>query len=90
MLLHQVGDTALDHQFALVKNRHAVADSFNFAEFVGGKEHRLALVFEALDDFAHLHAADGVEAAGGFVQNEEVGVVDERLRQADALCMPLE
>ena len=32
-------------------------------------------------DFA---AADGVQAGGRFVQDDEVGIVDERLGQADA------
>jgi hypothetical protein len=49
------------------------------------KEHGLALVFQALDDFTDFHAAQRVEAAGRFVENQQIGIVDERLREADAL-----
>jgi len=49
------------------------------------KEHGFALVLQALDDFADLHAAQRVEAAGRLVKNQQIGIVDERLSQADAL-----
>ena len=64
---------------------HPVADGFHFAELVRRKENGFALVFQALDDLADFHAAERVEAAGGFVQNQQIGIVDERLCQADAL-----
>ena len=72
-------------EFALVDDGHAVTDGFHFAQFMRGKENGFALVFQALDDFADFHAAQRVEPAGGFVQNQQVGIVDERLREADAL-----
>ena len=49
------------------------------------KENRFPLVFEPLDDVADFHAAERIQAAGGFVQNQQVGIVDKRLRQAHAL-----
>src|SRR6266567_721090 len=85
MLRDQVVNPAFDFQLPLVDDGDAVADGLHFAQFVGGEENGFAFVFEALDDFAHLHAAQRVQAAGGFVQNEKLGVVNEGLRQADAL-----
>ena len=78
-------DAAHGLEFALVDDGHAVADGFHFAQFVRRKENGFALVFQALDDFADFHAAQRVQAAGRFVQNQQVGIVDERLREADAL-----
>jgi len=39
--------------------------------------------------FAHLHPANRVEAARGFVEDQQVGIVDERLGQADPLLHAL-
>ena len=38
---------------------------------------------------AHLPDLVGVQADGGFVEDEQVGVADECLRQADALAVAL-
>ena len=78
-------DAANGLEFALMNDGDAVADGFNLAEFVRRKEHGFALVLQALDDFADLHAAQRVEAAGRLVENQQIGIVDERLSQADAL-----
>lgn len=88
MFLEQVADPALGLEFTLVQDGDAVADGLDFAQFVRGEEDGFALALEALDDFADLHATDGVEAAGRLVEDEEVGVVDERLCEAHALLHP--
>ena len=85
IFLHQIVHAALHLEFALVQNGHAVADRFDFAQFVRGEENGFALVFQPLDDFAHFHAAQRVQAAGRFVENQQIGIVDQRLGQADAL-----
>ena len=41
--------------------------------------------FKPLDDFAHFHAAERIQAAGRLVEDQQVGIVDQRLGQADAL-----
>ena len=56
---------------------------------MGGEEDGFALVLEALDDLADLHAAERIEAAGGLVEDQQVGIVDQRLGQADALLHAL-
>ena len=78
-------DAADGLEFALMDDGHAVANRLDFAEFVRGKENGFALVLQPLDDFADFHAAQGIKAAGGFVEDEQIGIVDQRLGEADAL-----
>ena len=47
--------------------------------------HRLAALVQALDDALHLDAADRVEARHRLVEEHELGIVDQRLGDADAL-----
>ena len=72
-----------------MQDGHAVADGLDLAQFVGGEEDRLALLLQPLDDLAHLHAADGIQTTGGFVQQEQVRIVDQRLGQAHPLLHAL-
>ena len=84
-----IGDGADGFEFALVHDGHAVAYGLNLAEFVRGEEDRFALVLEALDDFADFHAAQRVEAARRLVEDEQIGIVDEGLGEADPLLHAL-
>ena len=47
-------------------------------------EDRLALVAELDDQVLHLAGADRVQAGGGLVEHDQLGVVDQGLGQADA------
>ena len=89
MLRDEIADASRRLEFALVDDGHAVTNGFHFAQFVRRKENGFALVFQALDDFADLHASQRVEAAGRFVENQQVGIIDQRLREADALLHSL-
>src|SRR5258708_753494 len=85
MELDQFGNRAFDLEFALMENGNSIANRFHLSQFVGGKENGFAFVFESLDDLPDLHTADRIEAAGRFIQNEKVRVVDQRLSQANSL-----
>ena len=67
---HDVTDAAHGLEFALIDDGHAVANGLHFAQLVRLKEHCPALIFQALDDFTDFHAAQRVEAAGRFVENQ--------------------
>ena len=67
----------------------AAAQQLGVREDVRAEQHRAALVAQVQDDVAHLAAADGIEARHRLVENHELGIVDERLREADALHHPL-
>ena len=51
---------------------------------MAAQNHRLAAPRQRDDEVLHLAAADGVKPGRRFVENHQVGVVDERLRQPDA------
>src|SRR6185295_6166631 len=68
MLTDEIVHASFHLEFALVENGHTVADGFHLSQFVRGKEHRLPFVLQALDDLAHLHASERIEAAGGFIE----------------------
>src|SRR3989442_4225676 len=51
---------------------------------MAAQDHRLAAPREREDEVLDLAAADGVEAGSWFVEDNEVGIIDERMRQADA------
>ena len=51
---------------------------------MAAENHRFAAARERENQVLHLAATDGIEARSGFVQNHEVGVVDQRLRESDA------
>jgi hypothetical protein len=82
-------DSALLGDFALDHDRDAVADHLELAEQVRVDEDGAALVFELLADLADVAAALGVDAVGGLVEQDEVGVVHEGLGEADALAHAL-
>ena len=52
---------------------------------MGRKEDSLALVLEPLNDLAHFHAAERVQAAGRLVEDEQVRFVDQGLGQPHPL-----
>ena len=47
-----------------------------FVEVVGGEQDGCAAIGETLDDLPGLASGGGVEASGGFVEEDEVGVAD--------------
>src|ERR1019366_2435348 len=73
-------------EFAELDGDEEIADAFDFAEEVRGDDDGDAeLSAGAFDEAEHFLAAFGVEAVGGLVEEEEFGIVDERLRELDAL-----
>ena len=70
---------------AVDEDCHPVADEFDILKNMGGEEDGLALLFEAEDDVAEFFAADGIEAAHGFVEDEHGRIVEEGLGESGAL-----
>jgi hypothetical protein len=54
-----------------------------------GAENNGVIAGEALDEVASLVNLLGVEARGGLVENENVRIMDDGLRQADSLAIAL-
>src|SRR5581483_4406573 len=72
-------------QLPLAEERDAVADGLPLGEVVAAEEHRAAFRGEALDERADLAPPGGIEAAGGLVEEEDLGVVQQGARDAEAL-----
>src|SRR6185369_1144541 len=79
-----VAHGAVDLGLALVKDRDPVADVLDVREEVAGEEHGLPALLELEDEVLDLPRGDRIEAAGGLVEDDDCGIVDERLAEADA------
>ena len=74
-----VGDDA-----ALVDDQHPLAGRFDLGQDVAREDHR-ALTAEGFDQLSRLAGLPGVQPCGRLVEDERLGRVDDRLREADAL-----
>ena len=89
VLAHDIRDAPFALEFALIEDGDAVTNRFHLTEFMRREEHRLALVFQPLNDLAHFHAADGIKSARRLIENQQVRIIDERLRESRALLHSL-
>ena len=80
-----LGQPAGRHQPALGQNRDAAAQRLGVAQDVRAEEHRAAAIAQPQDQRAHVAAAERIEPRHRLVEDHELGIVDERLRDADAL-----
>ena len=64
---------------ALLDEHDGVASDFDFTEQMGIEENSGAAFSLVANDVADEAAAHGVEAGSGFVEEDEFGLVDERL-----------
>src|SRR6185312_15165468 len=62
---------------------------FNFAQLVRRKENRFPFVLEPLNNVTNFHTPDGIEPARRLVENQQIGIIDERLCKTDTLLHPL-
>src|SRR5260370_20690869 len=68
---------ALGKKLAVMNNADGVAELFDFAHDVGGKDDGLADVAAFADESGDGASGHDVEAVGGFVEDHHRGVVDE-------------
>ena len=82
----ELGHRPRPHQPPPVDHDEPVADALDLAQQVRGHEHGDAeLAARAPHQVQHLLAARGVEPVRGLVEEDQAGVVHERLRQLHAL-----
>ena len=72
-------------QLAFRENADAAAEQLGVRQDVRAEENRPALVAQLQDQLAHVAAADRIETRHRLVEDDELGIVDERLREPDAL-----
>ena len=83
LLLEQFVTGTLGPHLAAVHNRDAVAEVLDVREEVRAEQHRLAPAGEGSDEILDLPGPDRVHAAGRLVEDEQLGIVDQALREAD-------
>ena len=81
----QVRQAARRDQPPAGEDRHAAAQRLGVAQHVRAEEHRAAAVAQPQDQLADLAPAERVEPRHRLVEEHDLGIVDERLRDADAL-----
>ena len=67
-----------------------VTEVLDLVEHVRRQEHGAALVGDLADELLELVLDERVEARRGLVQDEELGLVHERLHERDLLSVPFE
>ena len=82
--LLRVGERAFKNFLPLVQDRDACAEQLDFVEQVRGEQDGEAqFLLQSLNGEAHLVDALGVEAIAGLVEDEQLGVGHERLREGE-------
>src|ERR1700683_3925343 len=81
----QILDCAYTTQFAFVNDGDAVAKRLRVRKDVGREEYRLAFVLELLHQVTHLTPAHGVEPGHGLVEEHKLRIMQNSLRDANAL-----
>ena len=76
---------ALGDDLAAADHHQLVGDLLDFAQQVRGQQHGSRAVGEVAQEPAHPHDALGVQAVGGLVEDEHLGVVHQRLRELQPL-----
>ena len=69
----------------LRENGDAAAQRFGVAQHVRAEKHGAAAVAQPQDQRAHVAPAERIEPGHRLVEDHQLGIVDERLRDADAL-----
>ena len=67
-----------------MEDRDAVANVLHVGQQVPGEDDRLALLAQVADQLLDFRGADRVEPRGRLVEQDQLGVVDQRLGQPDA------
>ena len=82
----QLVDRALRRDLPLVHDDDVIAGVLDVGQQVRREDQVDALVVaEVVDQLEHLVAALRVHAVGRLVEEQQIGIVDERLRELDAL-----
>ena len=84
-LCQKVLDVPAGQQSAVFDDAHAVADVGQLGQDVAGNKNRLAKALQPTQEITHLDSGTWVEAAGGFVEEQHLRVVQEHASQAQSL-----
>jgi hypothetical protein len=81
-----LGGRAVRDRPSLAKDHDAIAEALRFHEVVGGDDDRPCLVAgEGADQLVDVTCCDGIERRGRLVQEQHLGVVEQRASESEAL-----
>ncbi len=83
--LAQLSHRTAKDQLAMFDNTDVIADFLQFAEDVAGNHDGFAHFLEFAQQAANFDAGAGVKAAGGFIEDKHLGVVDEHAGETQPL-----
>jgi len=86
-VLPEFGRSAVEPHSSFGDEDHSIGERLHFLEDVRREQDRLLLA-EPADRLPHLADLVGVEPAGGLVQNQNVGLVQQHLGHPDPLAIP--
>src|SRR5699024_5093675 len=76
------------NQLAVGDNQDLFTDGLDLGEDMGAEDHRVGLA-QLLDQVSDLDDLNGVQAHGGLVKDDDLGVAQQRLGNADPLAIAL-
>ncbi len=85
LLVLPVMEIASSDNLAVANKRYFIASYFDFAEEMRIQENGRSAVALSANDVAHEPPAQGVKPRGWFIEENDFGIMDKGLSQADAL-----
>src|SRR5213592_1310851 len=85
---NQLLGSSLGDDLAVIHDRYTIAEALGFLHVVRREQHRPAVGAEAADDLPQLPARLWVEPRRGLVEEQQLGLADERARDGQALLLP--
>ena len=87
-LTFQLVGAALGDQLPVVEHRDAVGELIGLLQVVRGEEDRDAVADQVANDPPHGATTPGVEAGGGFVEEDDPGIADQGHGQIEPAAHP--
>ena len=84
----KIRDPPVRDELALREYGDAITQRFGIRQHVRAEEDGASAIAQRQDEISHLAAAQRIEAGHRLVEKHDLGIVDERLRDADALNHP--
>lgn len=78
-----LGGAFVQHR-AVINQDDMVGQALGFVHVVGGEKDGFTLLFEFQNPLPDHHAGLGIQPRGGFVHDDEVGVVNKRAGDGEA------
>ena len=73
------------HQTPAVKDRNPVRDRLDIGQDVRREQHRDPALALLEDQLAHVAPAEGIEPAHRLIEDQDLGIVNQRRREPEAL-----